>query len=269
MKIKPGTQAQKPKPKTKINKKRLFFIFFSAFVGFFFLCTLIASLLTPKLNVPALDNESNLSSVTSDDFKGRVDPRLKMIEMDEGPANTATNNPFQNKTINGQQPDDININTLQNDQGYTEPQDQGDYADNDQLPYDSREAEDTNYSADDTYQQDNEVQPQPSPQPQKTVKQVPKNNSNQNDNLILRDKVKVQREPATINKVIVGNYSDLTEARRISQELTDSDLNVTPFIRESNGTYSLQVGTFSNPQKAAKLASDLRKRNLATKIVQN
>jgi len=267
MKIKPSVQTQKPKPKTKINKKRLFFIFFSAFVGFFFLCTLIASLLTPKIDVPALNNESNLSSVSSDDFKGRIDPRLKLIEMDGGPANATSNNPFQNKTdtLN-----EVNLDTVQNDQGYTEPQDQVDYSTDDQLPYDSRESDTADTTIDDSYQPNtDEVQPQqPIPQPKKAVKQSPRNDQ-QNDDLILRDKVKVQREPASMNKVMVGNYSDLTEARRVSQELTDSNLNVTPFIKEVNGTYSLQVGTFSSPQKAAKLAGDLKKRNLDTRIVQN
>jgi len=264
MKIKPGVQVQKSKIKTKINKKRLFFIFFSAFVGFFFLCTLIASVITPKLNVPALDNESNLSSVSSDDFKGRVDPRLKLIEMDAGSPVTP-NNPFQNSPNNDPQ-NKTDVSTMQIDQGYTEPQNDNSY--DDQLPYDSRESDTTDPAIDNTYQQDTEVQPQPIPQPKKAIKQIP-NNNQQNDDLILRDKVKVQHEPSTMNKVMVGNYSDLTEARRVSQELTDSNLNVTPFIKETNGTYSLQVGTFSNPQKAAKLASDLKKRNLATKIVQN
>ncbi|MDD3012712.1 MAG: SPOR domain-containing protein [Candidatus Gastranaerophilales bacterium] len=264
MKIKPGVQIQKqPKVKTKINKKRLFFIFFSAFVGFFFLCTLIASLLTPKIDVPALDNESNLSSVSSDDFKGRVDPRLKLIEMDGGLQNTTPNNPLLNKTDTIQQTE-VNLDTIQNDQGYTEPQNQNDYL-NDQLPYDSREPDTTDPATDEASLQDNSIQLQP----QKAVKQVPKNDTNQNENLILRDKVKVQKEPASMNKVLVGNYSDLTEARRVSQELTNSDLNVTPFIKEINGSYSLQVGTFSNPQKAAKLASDLRKRNLDTRIIKN
>lgn len=264
MKIKSVAQAQKPKTKMKVNKKRLFFIFFSAFVGFFFLCTLIASMLTPKIDVPALNDENNLSSVSSDDFKGRIDPRLRTLEMDAGPANTASpENPFLDKTNTDQS--EVDINSYQNDQGYTEPEPQGDYSE--QLPYDGRESEMQDPGFSESYPQETV---QPKTQPQKTVKQAPKKDVNQQEeDLILRDKVKVQHEPSSINKVMVGSYTDLTEARKVSQELTDSNLNVTPFIREVNGAYSLQVGTFSNPQKAAKLAGDLRKRNLAPRIIQD
>jgi len=272
MKIKSNVQAQKQKPKTKVNKKRLFFIFFTAFVGFFFLCTLLTKLLSPKMGVPALDNENNLSSVTSDDFRGKLDPRLKEIEKDEGPATSPVINPFDMKQ---QKENEININNI-NDQGYTEPKVQQTQVEEEKLPYDSRESSVNDPITNDSYDQDmdqNEgVQPpQPQPLPKKVVKQSSKKNAGQQqDNLILRDKLKVQREtPATINKVIVGQYSDLNEARRVSQELTDSNLNVTPFIRERNGIYSLQVGTFSSSQKAAKLASDLKKRNLDTRIVQD
>lgn len=273
MKIKSNVQAQKPRTKTKVNKKRLFFIFFTAFVGFFFLCTLLTKLLFPKMNVPALDNENNLSSVTSDDFKGKLDPRLKEIEKDEGPATSPTVNPFDMKQ---QKENEINVNNI-NDQGYTEPNVQQTQVEEEKLPYDSREssASDpvTNDSYDQDQDQDEDMQPQPQPQPlpKKVVKPSPKKNANQQqDNLILRDKLKVQHEtPATINKVMVGHYSDLTEAKKVSQELTDSNLNVTPFIRERNGIYSLQVGTFSNSQKAAKLASDLKKRNLDSRVIQD
>jgi uncharacterized phage infection (PIP) family protein YhgE len=260
MKIKSGAQAQKPKTKTKINKKRLFFIFFSAFVGFFFLCTLIASLITPKIDVPAL-NEGNLSSVSSDDFKGRIDPRLKLIEMDEGPANVTSNsNPFQDKT-NANMQNEVNLNNVQDDQNYAESQDQNDYSTaDDQLPYDSREKNIQDPTIDDTYQQDDEPQPQPIPQPKKAVKQVPRNDAKQQDeDLILRDKVKVQREPASMNKVMVGNYSDLTEARRVSQELTNSELNVTPFIKEVKEHILFRLELSLIPKKLQNLPAILKR----------
>jgi len=88
-------QAKKPAPKIKIDKRRLFTVFACAFVLFFLVCTVIATMLTPKIDVPALNNNQEvIPSLTSDDFKGRVDARLKLIEQQENapPAQNTVSN---------------------------------------------------------------------------------------------------------------------------------------------------------------------------------
>lgn len=270
MKIRPAQMQQKNiKKPVKINKKRMFFIFSCAFIGFFFLCTMIASMLSPKIDVPALNEENNLTSVSSDDFKGRIDPRLRMIEMENDIPR-----PDKNKTANNEEEissyetDTSNINAdqdvYQDTSGTSKPR-------KEVMPYDSREYDESITPEDTTTYQDQEYEHQPAPVPPQPKKTPPKpaTQKDNSDPLILRDKLKVQNDTKTLTKVFVGNYSDLNEAKRVSQELTYSDLNVTPFIKESNGKYSLQVGTFSNPQKAVNLANDLKKMNLATRLVQN
>lgn len=92
---KTAVPAGKPKKqgKTKINKKRLMFVFLTAFAGFFLLCTMIASMLAPKIDIPEASNDEDLSTMSSDDFKGRVDGSLRQIEMTEdsgGASNQST-----------------------------------------------------------------------------------------------------------------------------------------------------------------------------------
>lgn len=76
---------RRPSKKIKIDKKRLFIVFVCAFILFFLACTVIAKLVTPKIDLPALDNndENSTPAMTSDDFKGRMDSRLKLIEDQE------------------------------------------------------------------------------------------------------------------------------------------------------------------------------------------
>lgn len=270
MKIKPAPQNQKNfKKPAKINKKRLFFIFTCAFIGFFFLCTLVASFISPKLNVPALEEENNLSSVSSDDFKGRIDPRLKLIEMENAINRTnERKNPFNEDEL---QQNDVEVTNMKNEQDYAQEKNSGTLSQDEQLPYDSRESDESMTPEDTTSYQDQEYEQKPIALPQQPKKAPPKPapKKDNSEPLVLRDKLKVQKETPSVTKVLVGRYTDLNEAKRVSQELTYSDLNVTPFIKESNGVYSLQVGTFLNPQKAENLANDLRKRNLATRLVQN
>ena len=75
-------QTKKTKKKKKVNKKLLFITFFATFLFFFFICLQVASILTPSIDIPALNtDEDNLTSMTSQDFKKRIDPRLLSIEL--------------------------------------------------------------------------------------------------------------------------------------------------------------------------------------------
>jgi cell division septation protein DedD len=257
MKVNPRISGKKPPVKPKSNKKKLFFIFLGSFIGFFFLCTFIATMLTPSIDVPALKNDPNLDSLTSEDFKGRIDPRLKSIELQEDAAPLSpdkADNPFAPKDSTDLETslDDANINS-------DETQDNSEDTD-DEIPYNSNDSK-TNEDSGSWIKTPNQRTPQP-----QTTTEKQESKSNQN-NLMLRDKIKVEQSPISMSKVMVGSYISPNEAKRISEELMKSNLNVTPFIKEENGVYSLQVGSFSNPSKAEVLVNELRKRNMPVKVV--
>lgn len=139
------TPPQKPVNKTKINKKRLAFIFFSTFVVFFLFCSLIASVFTPSINIPGQSQEQTPDITASDIPRERIDPRLKSIEMQEdvtppvfGSGNSSVN--INQKNKNNLQNKDASVQ--ENTPNY------------DELPYDN--------TSNDVVMPDAEVQPQDS-----------------------------------------------------------------------------------------------------------
>lgn len=267
------------KTKAKLNKKRLLIIFSITFAAVSLLCVTLASMFTPSIDVPVLQNDENsVNTMSSNDFKGRMDPRLKSIEMDEqiSPQKTDTQTTMQPT------PDqEMQNNTNINDQ-ISKNQNKED----NELPYDSRIDDQT--LQDDRQDQtfvDDTAQERPKIQQQKPLQTAPQLKSVQmqqqtqplqspsapkaQKNLDLRDKVDIKPEQTSMVKVMVGSYSSPYEARKASQELSNSNLNVTPFVKENNGMYTIQVGSFTNSQKAENLADELRKRNIAPRVIQD
>ncbi len=74
---------RRKKIKRKTDLKLLFFTFLGAFLLFFTAFTYFLPILTPKVEVPALSDDYVMDSITSQDFRGRIDPRLHSIELQE------------------------------------------------------------------------------------------------------------------------------------------------------------------------------------------
>lgn len=74
---------QRRRIKRKADLKLLFFTFVGAFILFFAAFTYFLPILTPKVEIPALSEDYALDSITSQDFRGRIDPRLHSIELQE------------------------------------------------------------------------------------------------------------------------------------------------------------------------------------------
>ena len=74
--------------------------------------------------------------------------------------------------------------------------------------------------------------------------------------------------PTTI-KVVVGSYSSIDQAKVAQTILQESNLGVTPFIKNIHGSYTLQVGSFSSETKAQSLANELLKNNFPARIIRN
>ncbi|MBR1907895.1 hypothetical protein IJ818_03060 [bacterium] len=84
---------------------------------------------------------------------------------------------------------------------------------------------------------------------------------------------KVEAKPAapTYNstfKVVVGKYSTIEQARVAQSILQDSEVGVSSFIKTINGTYTLQVGSFTERAKAESLLNELLRNSFPARIVQ-
>ncbi len=75
-------------------------------------------------------------------------------------------------------------------------------------------------------------------------------------------------ESPRMSKVLVGYYNTAEQAKVAQGILMDSGLNITPFIKDLGGAYTLQVGSYSSRSKAESLASDLLKNNFPARIIQ-
>ena len=91
-------------------------------------------------------------------------------------------------------------------------------------------------------------------QEQKTVAQPPK-------------PVEIPTAYNPVVKVVVGSYSSIDQAKVAQSILQESGLGVTPFIKNIQGTYTLQVGSFSSEAKAQSLANELLKHNYPARII--
>lgn len=85
------------------------------------------------------------------------------------------------------------------------------------------------------------------------------------------NRVAATAQPAVSNrvtKVYVGYYSNIDQAKVAQGILIDSGLNITPFIKDLGGNYTLQVGSYSNKEKAIGLSNELLRNNFPARVVQ-
>lgn len=75
-------------------------------------------------------------------------------------------------------------------------------------------------------------------------------------------------EAPRMAKVFVGYYNTVDQAKVAQGILLDSGLNVTPFVKDLGGAYTLQVGSYSSRAKAESLASELLRNNFPARVIQ-
>ncbi len=72
--------------------------------------------------------------------------------------------------------------------------------------------------------------------------------------------------PKSFSRVVVGSYGSMDEAKKEYDTMLESDLEVAPIIKEQGGKYTLQVGAFSDKQKADDLVKSLKNKNYKATI---
>ncbi len=228
---------QRKKLKRKSDLQLLFFTFIGAFILFFTAFTYFLPILTPKVEIPALSEDYVLDSITSQDFRGRIDPRLHSIELQEA-VTPKESNKIEKKVNASPQTEPVGsisnedkwVNKIKEDKSITE----------------KNETSET-ISAPKKNSLALNVPPRPKP-------------------IELKKKLEVSPPLPVFNaKVVVGDFSNPKEVKIASDIL--SSLNFEPFIREMNGKYILQVASFSDKEKAKELVEELKDRNFEAKII--
>jgi len=227
----------------KTNTKPLIYTFLGTFIVFFIGIMVVLPIISPDVNVPSMTEEHSLNSVNSNDFKGRLDPRLNSIEDEENTAPPKLKMETPDKLQNSQQANQSPDETSQ----MIEPQE-----------------------PQDTMPDDFSVQKLQKTQTQTTKSAVKPASATANvppRPQIAQPYVPETTKSVSMSKVLMGSYSTPMQARLISDTLIEMGMNVSPFIKERNGRYVLQVGSFSDSSKAEGLVQELKNKGFDARIV--
>lgn len=75
------------------------------------------------------------------------------------------------------------------------------------------------------------------------------------------------QDPFKMTKVYVGSYTTIEQAIQAQNKLMTLTTSVSPFVKEIDGKYVLQAGSFANPTKAESIAKEINTLGFSTKIV--
>ena len=92
------------------------------------------------------------------------------------------------------------------------------------------------------------------PKPAETATQAPK------------VEPKAVAQPTT-PKVVVGYYASKDQAEVAKGIILESGLNISPFVRNIGGAYTIQVGSYSSREKAQSMVNDLLRNNFPARII--
>lgn len=256
----------------KRNRNRLILIFLVTFFAVFFICVTIASMFAPTVDIASSNEEDKLSHLTSSDFKAKVDERLKAIEMADNGVQTGNSslNP-----MNGEQ----QTNVLPNEGQLMQNPSEMKKAEN-KLPQYEEKKKNSSEVRNDFRIDDNEFTDQSAGEsPTKNNPPVRKNYQEQSSTKVstastparkenppipsleperMKAVTRTAPESSTVSKVIVGRFETPTEARDAARRIMETQSGVIPFVRQVNGVYAVQVGSFSSREKVRDVVDTLR-----------
>ena len=74
-------------------------------------------------------------------------------------------------------------------------------------------------------------------------------------------------EPFKMSKVYVGSYPTIEQAIQAQNKLMNTSISVSPFVKEVNGTYVLQAGSYANAGKAETVSREINSLGFHARVV--
>lgn len=78
---------------------------------------------------------------------------------------------------------------------------------------------------------------------------------------------KVQNKENKISKVYIGKYSSIEEAIKMQNKIAADAPDTTPFIKSINGMYVIQIGSFSDKDKAISLVTTMHAKGYNARVI--
>lgn len=76
-----------------------------------------------------------------------------------------------------------------------------------------------------------------------------------------------KQRPSTITKVYVGKYETIEEAMKMQSKIAGDAPETIPFIKSVNGKYVVQIGSFSDKEKALQLVEEMSNKGYNARAV--
>lgn len=73
--------------------------------------------------------------------------------------------------------------------------------------------------------------------------------------------------PPKMSKVYVGSYATIEQAIHAQNKLMNTSTSVSPFVKEVNGSYVLQAGSYANGNKAEEIAREINSLGFSARVV--
>lgn len=254
--------------KNKRTKRRLLMLFLTTFSTVLMMFLVVANIITPEIDIPALNNDyDRMSDIRSSDFKKRVDSRLKQIKVDDdAPARILEKeSKDKNKAIKAEAKAEKKKET-------EESIIKNFFANAEKIKDDIIKLD---------FSGNNDIQEPPVPEAAPEPEPIPE---------ITQEKPKKQEKPKVVEapktpppppaaypprpiqpkrfKVLVGQFNSPQEAKRLAETIARTNgSGVKPFIKNHNGKYCVQVGSYGNSQKAGSVAGNYQMKSYNVKIV--
>lgn len=202
--------------------KQTWVLFIVTFLVSLIIITYFIKSMSPDVDVEigGDDTQTSFEESSDSDIKQAIDDRLRWIQMED-------NMPGVSKRDDGMTSEEINYEPANKDKS--------DY--NTDKPKIQNEEQQTN---------GNELAPieYVNPQQHKSIVQPP---------------IPAQQpaEPFKMSKVYVGSYPTIEQAIQAQNKLMNTSLSVSPFVKEVNGSYVLQAGSYADSAKAEAVAKEI------------
>ena len=109
-------------------------------------------------------------------------------------------------------------------------------------------------------------EPAPAPTPE-TASETQVKEQQATENIQQTNSAPVPAPAPKTYKVYIGSYSSAAQAEVAKGIIAETGLGLNVFVKNLNGSYTLQAGSFSAPDKAQSVADDLLKNNFPARVV--